>query len=314
MPYTSFLVNESEREAAVEVSKVTFDYFFLKEACLSNGKHMADLKTFCGLSLQIPNVQPANVVYLSVVDMHADTREAVVSKLHSEYEIGVTANSLVVVGDQKTYNRIQELKQVYSGHLKWLIPFIGDWHLLHNFHSVLMKVYYEAGLKDLAKASGFQGETLASLQQCSNFKRVHHFCNRGKLYIGICYKHSSLGRTRNTIVTFCLQHMLSYVNVIKHVNRKSHPSHCMPTYNKWNLKIQIFLQFQDWVKKLAENDPNWKFWMNFVFRDLFSHVTLFLCIRGGMWKLRLYGVKQPLYLQPLIDHIKSYFPVIYMRC
>ena len=99
--------------------------------------------------------------------MHADTREAmeaVVSKLH-EYEIGVTANSLVVVGDQKTYtyNRIQELKQVYAQDLNWLIPFIGDWHLLHNFHSVLMEVYYEAGLKDLAKASGFRGETLTSL-------------------------------------------------------------------------------------------------------------------------------------------------------
>lgn len=56
---------------------------------------MVDLKTFCGLSLNIPNVQPANIIYLSVVDMHADTREAieaVVSKLYSEYEIGVTAN------------------------------------------------------------------------------------------------------------------------------------------------------------------------------------------------------------------------------
>ena len=171
-------MNESEKEAAIQVSQVLFDYFILKEACMSNGRHMVDLKTFCGLSLKTPNVQPGNVVYLSVVDMHADTREAmeaVVSKLHSEYEIGVTANSLVVVGDQKIYNRIQELEQVYAQYLNWLIPFIGDWHLLHNFHSVLMKVYYEAGLKDLAKASGSRGETLTSLQRCSNFKRVYHF-------------------------------------------------------------------------------------------------------------------------------------------
>ena len=32
----------------------------------------------------------------------------------------------------------------------------------------------------------------------------------------------------------------------------------------------LFAEFQDWVKKLAENDPNWKFWMKFVFCDLFS--------------------------------------------
>ena len=114
-------------------------------------------------------MQPGNVVYLSVVDMYADTREAmeasVVSKLHSEYGIGVTANSLVVVEDQETYNRIQVLKQVvynYAQNLKWLIPFIGDYHLLHSFHSVL--IYFEVGLKHLAKASGFRGETFTSLQ------------------------------------------------------------------------------------------------------------------------------------------------------
>ena len=86
---------------------------------------MVDSKLFCGLSLKTPNVQPGNVVYLSVVDMHADTREAmeaVVFNLHSMYGIGVTANSLVVVGDQKAYNHIQELKQVFAEDLKWLIP------------------------------------------------------------------------------------------------------------------------------------------------------------------------------------------------
>ena len=33
---------------------------------------------------------------------------------------------------------------------------------------------------------------------------------------------------------------------------------------------KFFVEFQDWVKNLAEHDPNRKFWMNFVFCDLFS--------------------------------------------
>ena len=69
------------------------------------------------------------MVYLSIVDMHADTRDAmevVVSKLHEEYGIGIMSEHLVVVGDQKTYSRLHEFKHVYGADLSWLIPFIGD--------------------------------------------------------------------------------------------------------------------------------------------------------------------------------------------
>lgn len=47
--------------------------------------------------------------------MHADLKEAmeaVVTKLHPEYVVGMTCQHLVVVGDQKTYSRLQELKHV----------------------------------------------------------------------------------------------------------------------------------------------------------------------------------------------------------
>ena len=124
----------------------------------------------------IPKVQCSNVVYLPVVDLHADSTEAmeaVVAKLHKEYGIGERADYLVLVGDQKTYTCVCELKQEYGAHLDWVIPFIGDWHLLSNCQSVLMKVYYDAGLKDLAECSGHRGETLTSIKKCSSYKRTH---------------------------------------------------------------------------------------------------------------------------------------------
>ena len=34
----------------------------------------------------------------------------------------------------------------------------------------MFKVYFDAGLKQVAMASGFRSETLTSLQKCSNFK------------------------------------------------------------------------------------------------------------------------------------------------
>ena len=38
-----------------------------------------------------------------------------------------------------------------------------------------MKVYFEAGLKDLACKSGFRAETLTSLGKASNFQCTHRF-------------------------------------------------------------------------------------------------------------------------------------------
>lgn len=46
-------------------------------------------------------------------------------------------------------------------------PFPGDWHFLKNFQEVLLKIYFDAGMNDLA---GYQTNSIGS-----NFKRTHHF-------------------------------------------------------------------------------------------------------------------------------------------
>ncbi len=118
--FDSFLVSSLENQIAEELNQLLFNYFFLKEACcpLADEK-LVDVKTFCGMTFSSisTHTQPSNVVYLPIVDMHADTREAmevVLSKLHSECGIGVTSQHLVVAGDQKTYARLQELKHVLT--------------------------------------------------------------------------------------------------------------------------------------------------------------------------------------------------------
>lgn len=118
------------------------------------------------------------VVYFPIVDMHADTIEAmseVAAMLYKEYIASTGAQHLVVAGDAKTYLRLKELRQQYGTELDWLLPFVGDWHVLYNYQKALMTVYYEAGLKVLAMASGFRAETLKSVANASNFKRTHAF-------------------------------------------------------------------------------------------------------------------------------------------
>ena len=80
----------------------------------------------------------------------------------------------IIAGDGKTYEHLMDNKHQYSAELeKKLIIFPGDWHIATEEFS--MKIHYNAGLKELAMASGFRVETLTSLSKCSNFKRTHDF-------------------------------------------------------------------------------------------------------------------------------------------
>ncbi len=121
---------------------------------------------------------PAKYEYLDVLDQNADCRDTIVdvlSHLHQEIHIGESREHLIVTGDAKTYQHLQSLKLDYGEELSWLIPFPGDFHILMNYQPVLSKVYFDAGLKQIASAGGFRGETLTALKKCSHFKHAHHF-------------------------------------------------------------------------------------------------------------------------------------------
>ncbi len=71
----SFLVNSSEKDAMEQVAKLAFEYMLCKEACTDIP--LVDFKTYFGLiSPNTPEAERSCIVYLSIVDMHADTTEA----------------------------------------------------------------------------------------------------------------------------------------------------------------------------------------------------------------------------------------------
>ena len=88
----------------------------------------------------------------------------VINELHTEFILSKRKKYILLEGDQLTYERVQSVKKEYGNDLEWLLPFPGDWHVLKNYQEVL------AGLRDLAKCSGYQPNSVGS-----NFKRTHHF-------------------------------------------------------------------------------------------------------------------------------------------
>ena len=306
-----------------ELNQVLFKYVLLKEACGSDNL-LVDMKTFCGMTLpSIPKVECSNVVYLSVVDLHADTPEAmkkVVAKLHEEYMVGVNVNYLVLVGDQKTYVRINELKDEYGNALDWLIPFIGDWHLLSNYQSVLMKVYYDAGLKELAEASGHRGETLTSIKNSSSFKRTHQFLVQAweAVYRQMFKSFNSCACDDDSLsISDILSAAKANMLACNQMSTDKTSSDLLKEFLERRKEIhsKLFKVFNSWVDKCADEDPNWKFWTKFVFRDMLSYLSLYVSMRGGLWKLRMGGIKtlaplfaafdRPHYQKLLPNHLRD---------
>ena len=146
-------------------------------ACPTKMSECCSLRIFLSNVFQI-TVLPTKYVYLDILDQNADCTETindVLSTLHRMFNIGEVRKHLVVCGDAKTYLHLQSIKLDYGEELSWLLPFPGDFHILKNFQPVLSKVYYEVGLKQLAMASCFRGETLTSLEKCTHFKKSHRF-------------------------------------------------------------------------------------------------------------------------------------------
>ena len=222
------------------------------------------------------------IVYLSYcLDQNTDCKETitdVLSILHQEFKVGVDLKYLVATGHTKTYVHLQSLKLDYGNDLSWLIPLPGDWHILKNFQPIPSKVYFDAGLKQLASSVGHRGETLASLQSCSNFKNIHHFLLEVweamfiHMYESFLTSNDEALQMHEQVILLCE----SDVTLTSYLHDKIDNHHC---------------KFHSYIDNMSERDPNWKFWSNFVFSKFFCYISLFTAIRSGNWELHTGSLK-----------------------
>ena len=143
-----------------------------------------------------------------------------------------------------------------------------------------MKVYFDAGLKDLAVSSGFIGETPTSLRRCSNFKRTHAFLLQSlqsfyrhflREFFSSCEEQEQ--EIYNDLLSSACAHMCECNKDCQDQDSDVPLKVFLEQFSSQN--PEFFAHFRRWLTSLADMDPNWKFCVNFVFRDSFSYFSFF---------------------------------------
>ena len=204
---------------------------------------------------------------------------------------------MVVEGDQKLFDVLQSLKFEYGSELDWVIPIPGDWHMLMNYQSALMKPYFDAGLRHLAKAAGYP---VSSIQTCGQFKRTHQFLLEvwEAMYRAMISLFIRVEQGESNVMCDPLKVVADKLMASK----TSFNSETLHTIVSETQSLFSFDKFKAFIQHLARTDSTWMFWIQFVFQDIAAYVGLFLSIRSGDWHLRTASVKQMAPLFTAFDH------------
>ena len=291
LAFHNFLQNSSEIIEKNSLHELTFSYILQKHILHHHAnlypanKSLSEFRLFMEDNNKCGQSQPSTVYYMELLNENPDCTETmslVAEDLLSKFD-GVQDGWVLLVGDGKTYKHLMSIKKQYNTALQKLLVFPGDWHILKNYQPILIKLYYAAGLKEIAKKSGYQGTTLKSIEQCSNFKRTHYFLLQVWEALYREMLHAYLNASNNTITKDANCILLSSIQENKP------PEHTMKRIRELVRDSQTNETFKDYIDK---TDQTWKFWAQFVFRDCLCYFGLYLAVRSSNWELRVASLKQ----------------------
>ncbi|CAG2218346.1 unnamed protein product [Mytilus edulis] len=282
-----------EKRAADSVSTVLFEFCYNNLLSLngSNNLGKTNLQTFISEKNSNIPVETANVKYHSLLNEQADSKETlktILDTLHQDFKIGRELKHLVMVGDGKTYDLLVKLKLELKDDLSWLLPFPGDWHILKNYQRMIMKLYLDAGLKELIELF-HHGAVGASVMQATNFDKTHHFLMQvwEAFYlqqISAIFKYAEENDLND-------QSEENYIKKVSFILQNQELSQDEKIQQHLALMSHFSLQFKNLCCRLSEQNENWKFWLDFIHYHGFIYVSYFLSIRSGNWHLRNYCLK-----------------------
>ncbi|CAG2204296.1 unnamed protein product [Mytilus edulis] len=124
----------------------------------------------------IESTEKSDFSSVAILDETADSKDTVLKVLnilYDKFQVGQLTNYVIVVGDGKSYDHLIKLKSEYGEQMDWVLAYPGDWHILKNVLPIFVKIYFDAGLRQLA-TKHHHGATLKVLTECSkqNYQRL----------------------------------------------------------------------------------------------------------------------------------------------
>ncbi|XP_038061686.1 uncharacterized protein LOC119732298 [Patiria miniata] len=261
----------------------------------------------CNLMLHSsPRCEKSKFSYIYVLNEKADcagTVKSVVGLLYDLFKISKSVNHLVLAGDGATVKILLDVKKEYGEMLDWVVPYLGDWHILKNFQEVLMKIFWDAGLKDIAKTT-HKSKTLNNLKTCSNFKRTHRFILQVYEAIYIHQLKSFLDFRVDKDSTSCSISNSSLHDTLISTVEQVHIQGDFCNYlgmeefiSKVHSNLHEFLpnfleEFTEYCTEMSTKFETFKFWNNFLKVDCFCYIQLWTAMRTANWDMRLVALKR----------------------
>ena len=264
-----------------------FKYMAVALAASKQNLVKPDIKAFFQDCIE-PIQLRTRAFYLGVLDMPADSQQSVkvcLELIHTKFEVGTQTSFVVVVEDGKTYRYLVDLKKLYGSSLSWMLPFPGDWHLLKNLQTTLLKVYWDTGLSNIASTT-HRAHTLNSLKVNSNFKRTHRFLLQSWEAF---YVYQLEQYTTSPLATVALD---TIVSAVSHCHESGEPVSLRHTEQLSSSMQELYGQFSLKRMKSVDSDETVRFWDSFIHRDMFTYVALWLALRRGDWRQRVACVKE----------------------
>ncbi|XP_064384664.1 uncharacterized protein LOC135333611 [Halichondria panicea] len=305
----------NEESALKKFQNIAGNYILLKVACTAHATPLIDFQAYFSLSSNICSVERSNIIYYNVLDQKCDDNETVLSIINDLYNkfIATKKQALIFLeGDQVTYARIQSLKAEYGSDLAWLIPFPGDWHILKNYQEVLVKIYFDAGLVDIGKCSGYNTPNSIT----SNFKRTHHFLMEA--WESMYRLLFSIFLEKGNVPTDFLHTASEMVqNLPPSETQESALRNINQLLEDLQEKCNVLQLFDEYIQKRESENKTVKFWIEFIFRTCVGYIALYCAVRTGQWDLRMAAIKlmvpiftafdRPRYQQLIPQHIRDMY-------